>query len=303
MSQEVRDILIGASAPAAAPEAAKPAVEKPAVNEAHENAEQQASDRVREPEAAAATEPSDEDRENQAGESQASQEQEAEATDKPVTLNELAEDIGVEAAELYDVEIKLPNDESVTLGAMKDAYKEFQSIKAERQEYETRTRAEQNKMMVERQQFDALLTAGIREGFVSEQTIQKVNLQHEANLKREASAIAEAIPEWRSDPAKRRDDFKGIYEMLEPYGFSEQEVLNIGQAKIIKFLYDQHKTFSAARFVKPEPKPVPRNTGQRRRAPAAKPNKLQQRIAAARANKGTDKQRLIADLITGKQQL
>lgn len=271
-----------------------------------EQLDQTAADNEREHDAGEshnkASDVSEQDGESQQ-DAEAGESQDADAgNDEPMTLNELAEELGADVADLYSAVIKLPNNESATLGEMKDAYKAHQVLLAEREQYDENRQRTENSLMVEKRQTEQLLRLGIAEGNITPKTLETLNRQHEQNMQREGRAMVEAIPSWK-DPAVRRADFEGIAEMMSEYGFSQAEVLNIGQANIVKFLYDKSKEFNAKKFIKTQEKDAPRNTGKSRRPGSTGKPSLRQKIAAAKAAGHQEKTSLISALITGQEKL
>ena len=95
---------------------------------------------------------------------------------KPVTLKELAENLEIDAKDLYEVEIALGHDETATLGTLKDAYKEYKTLKAGVEEFETAKMSYENEKLVATRQIDSIIGAVVETGAMTPELMQQIHL-------------------------------------------------------------------------------------------------------------------------------
>ena len=140
--------------------------------------------------------------------------------DVPKTLDAIAEGLGVEVADLYEIEIPLGSDQdAITLGALKDLGKAGSQIDLDRIEFEeTKTRYE-NEQRKAAQNF-ADLVASLPQGAITDELVAKIHKQRAAIQEREEKLIAATIPTW-SDPVARERDNKVMTDYLDEFGFPE----------------------------------------------------------------------------------
>lgn len=155
--------------------------------------------------------------------------------DIAATLKDVSERLGLDVAELYDVEIPLGKGESVTLGELKDNYKDVgpvqeakQKLAEERDKYERsimQTRAELNGIL-------AVIPPELREAVV--QSGRQYNSQWETTQREQ---VLEAIPEWREADQLQKDR-DAIVAIGAEYGFSEPEMQYTNDARTLRMLRD-----------------------------------------------------------------
>lgn len=157
------------------------------------------------------------------------------ADDAAVALKDVAERLNLEAADLYDVEIPLGKGEAVTLGELKDAFKEYGPVKeaqekiaSQKDEYERsimQTRAELNGIL-------AVIPPELR------QSILESGRQYNANWETQQREQAlEAMPEWK-DPDQLAKDRDAIVDVGAEYGFSAAEMQYTNDARTLRMLRD-----------------------------------------------------------------
>ena len=153
----------------------------------------------------------------------------------PVTIRELADQLSLDPSELYDVEIPLGKGESVTLGEMKDAFKEYgplvearETLDRERDEYQRsimQTRAELNGIL-------AVIPPELRQAVVAN------GQQYNANWEtQQREQVLEAIPEWK-DPDNLAKDRDAIVNVGAEYGFSAAEMQYTQDSRTLRMLRD-----------------------------------------------------------------
>lgn len=207
----------------------------------------------------------------------------ADAEVKPVTLKELAENLEIDAADLYDVEIAIGKDESVTLGALKDSFKEFKSLKANEEQNAQRRLTEENEHLAAKRQIDNIIEVAFKTGVLSpelQETLQTYNAEKVTKERRYALA---AIPEW-SDEVQRTADFDSMVEHMKEYGFSEGEIRGEIDHRKLKFMRDVVKRDQLAKKFHKEtvtPKQIRGGANQA----AAKSTSLRAKIDAAKTSR------------------
>lgn len=152
-----------------------------------------------------------------------------------VALKDIAERLNLDAADLYDVDIPLGKGESVTLGELKDAFKEYGPVKeaqekiaAQKDEYERsimQTRAELNGIL-------AVIPPELRQAIL--ENGRQYNANWETNQREQA---LEAIPEWK-DPDQLAKDRDAIVDVGAEYGFSAAEMQYTNDARTLRMLRD-----------------------------------------------------------------
>ena len=155
--------------------------------------------------------------------------------DAAVTLKDLSEKLGLESADMYDLEVPMGKGEAATLGELKDAYKEYgpvkeakEQIQAQRAEYERsimQTRAELNGIL-------AVIPPELRQAALD--SGRQYNTQWE---KTQREQVLEAIPEWKQADALQKDR-DAIVAIGADYGFSEPEMQYTNDARTLRMLRD-----------------------------------------------------------------
>jgi len=136
----------------------------------------------------------------------------------PKSLDELAQGLNVDVADLYEIQIPLGGDqEPITLGALKDLGKAGSQINLDRIEFEeTRTKFESEQRKAA-QDF-AELVAALPQKAVTQDLIDKIHAQRAAFQEREERLTATVIPAW-SDPVVRERERSAMSEYLDEFGF------------------------------------------------------------------------------------
>lgn len=161
----------------------------------------------------------------------------ADAEAKPVTLKELAENLEVDPADLYDVEIAIGKDETATLGALKDSYKEFKSLKANEEANALKRLSEENEHLIAKKQIDNIVEVAFKTGMLTPELKQTLEAYNTEKVAKERRYVLAAIPEW-SDEIQRNADFDNMVEHMQEYGFSESEIRGEIDHRKLKFMRD-----------------------------------------------------------------
>lgn len=152
-----------------------------------------------------------------------------------VTLSRLAEHLGIEPSDVYELEIPIADGKTVNLGQLKDEFKEYgpakeyqRKLTEERETFERaqlQTRAELNAIM-------ANIPPQMREGIIRSAREQQAQWSKE-----QETAVLEAIPDWQ-DADNRAKDRAMLVEDGAEYGFSEQEITFTQDARTLRMLRD-----------------------------------------------------------------
>jgi len=181
----------------------------------------------------------------------------------------------------YDQEIPMPDGrEAVTLGALKDRV-----IELERTEEHIINR-ENDLMTQARELKHSIELAG---GEIPLQLKEQMQARQQAHLQRENDAMFEAIPAWK-DPAVFESDRKGIVSLGAQYGMTANEMSQIMDHRMIKFLHDHNRLLKAQQTGQDNIKrlsAVPTKKSRNVRA-KSKQSSLNQQIDQASASSNAD---------------
>ena len=177
-------------------------------------------------------------------ESSKSSEDESETTtkSKPKNLNELAETLGVKVADLYALEIPFDVGDDVetkTLGEIKDAFRESDSIEVDRltwEETKAKGEAKLTRANAELQELVSMLPRSA----ISPQLLETIGQKRADYMATEERLTLVAIPEW-SDAAARTKDRTEMSEYLSQFGFASSYLDNVADHKTLAFIRDAAK--------------------------------------------------------------
>ena len=229
------------------------------------------------------------------------EEADTEGNDEPVTLKDLAEQLQLETADLYDVDISLGKGEAVTLGELKDAYKEYGPVKEAREKVEADRDAYERSLMKTRAEINAIVNA-IPEA-MRENIIRAGRERNAMWEKEQQKAVLEAIPEWQ-DSDKRASDRDRIVAAGAEYGFSEAEITFTQDARTLRMLRDFTRMKAEIADAKAAAKQGQRGKPGKPSKPASRrltKKRLSERISAAKASGDMgDKRAVVRDLLGRK---
>ena len=221
----------------------------------------------------------------------------ATADDAPVALSEIAQQLGVQSADLYELEIPLGRElGNVTLGEMKDAFKEYGPVKEmqatldqQRNDYERQllaTRSELNQIM-------QLIPDQIRGSIIQQAQDRNASWQRE-----QEKAVLEAVPDWK-DADKRAADRDKLIEDGAAYGFSQSEIVATQDARVLRMLRDFAYMKRELADMKASAKRVAPKVAAPGQQPKSSANaKLRRRLAHAKQSSNrTDKVGAVTELI------
>lgn len=156
--------------------------------------------------------------------------------DSPVNIAALAEHLGVDASDVYELEVPLGDDmDPVSLGELKDAFKEYGPVKEARQANQKQRDDYERMVLATRHELNQvmhLIPENIRGAILQEARDRNQHWQNE-----QEQTVLEAIPDW-ADADKRATDRAAIVELGADYGFSESEMTFTQDARTLRLLRD-----------------------------------------------------------------
>jgi hypothetical protein len=158
--------------------------------------------------------------EGNAGESQQNAEPKAgESKGKPKLLKDLAERLSVSDADLYDVEVPMPNGKAVKLGALKDAHANADDFTVRELAFEERVAKQEAEWTRGQTELQELL-GQLDPKAIKPELREKVRQKVEASLKQERELTLKTIPEWQNETV-RVADLGAMVEYLKDFGIHE----------------------------------------------------------------------------------
>lgn len=152
----------------------------------------------------------------------------------PKGLKELAERLTLKPEDLYAIEIPMADGKSMSLGKLKDlGSKEGDLSVRELAIEETRTKKEAE-ILQSQEELNQLISALPRDTLKPE-VINAIRRKQEVYLSQERRKTLEFIPEW-NDESKRTEELTGIVEHLKGYGFPQQFLQTIHDARALKYI-------------------------------------------------------------------
>jgi len=198
------------------------------------------------------------------------------AEDKPVeTFTDLAEKAGVSPEQLYKLKVAMPEGvEPMTLGELKDLAQRAGDLEGKEQSL-TAAKIEQERELMRAQDELRALLAQVGPSLPPEM-VEQHRAKYDAHLAGERQRLLEAIPEWAS-PEAYQAGRQEIVSSLEAYGFSEAELSNVYDHRLVKLLHDFTRMEKALKTANAEAKKV--RTMQKAQKPSG-PSKGSSQVAA-----------------------
>ena len=152
------------------------------------------------------------------------------------SLSAIAEKLGIKVKDLYKVEIPMGGDgETMTLGALKDLAAEAGDLTTARAEIEESKTANGNEIMAARAEMSQMIT--MMGGAVTPELLQRARSEMNLMAERERRATLEAMPEWKDKDTFARER-EAIHTHLRGYGFSQSELSNVHDHRLLKMIAD-----------------------------------------------------------------
>ena len=188
-------------------------------------------------------------------------------------LEAYAEAHEIQPKELYDLEIGLEEgDEPISIGALKDHYKETRDLERRRDEFEEWHAESQNEIIQSRAQIEGVLQrlTQVVPPEAMARAFADMQGDFQARTEKARGQLREWFPEWSDVQVKARDREK-LETALATYGFSKFEVGAVSDARLVKFamdairLMERHKRLREGyeREKKPSTEPTSKRTARR----------------------------------------
>src|SRR5262245_11254800 len=224
---KVSSLLSGEKKPSRPPSSA-PTAERP------QAAAEAEADRLkpREPDAETRQRPALELDDEEAGEPQKSSKREGR------TLDDYAKEKEISPREIYSlmVDLGIEGEAPVSIGALKDRFRESRNFEQERDDFEDWRSTSQNEIVNARNQMQDIMArlSRIVPSDVMAKAFSDMHLDMETHQKRQRGLLLEYFPQWR-DVQQMNRDREELVEMIGSYGFSAADLDNVQDARIVKF--------------------------------------------------------------------
>lgn len=203
----------------------------------------------------------------------------------PKDLKSLAETLGVEVSELYDLELTDGTGKKHKLGALKDLAAQGEKLAAKELELAERETTESNNHLRQRQELEQLVGMIPRE-MLKPELVEKIRGERERYVAQEVEKLVDVIPEWR-DEAKLASDKAGMLGFLKDYGIEPEVLQGMVDHRFIKLIRDSwqrkariDKAMANVKQTREPPKAAQRATGAPAK-PAVRINGTDNRAKAA----------------------
>ena len=171
--------------------------------------------------------------------------------EKPYTVASLAEKLQADPKAVYALEVPLADGQTVTLGALKDAYQPAAALAKDREaflEERGRHEAQRRQNDQELQEFVRLLP---REA-LDPRLLEKAKGALQANRETENAAFLKAVPEWQ-DPIRVTAD-RGVMEnYVAGFGFSKADLATVTDHRLLRLVRAAALQSAELKAVKPDP--------------------------------------------------
>lgn len=196
---------------------------------------------------------------------------------KPRNLDELAETLGVQKADLYDIQIPFDVGDDVefkTLGEIKDSFRERDSIEVDRLTWEETKAKKESQLALATGELQELVSM-LPKAALSQELLQAVARRRAQTQERETRLVYAVIPEW-SDEKNEAADRDEMRAHMAQYGFPENALDSIYDHKTLAFIRAAAKRATrierALAQVKTVRKPGHKPSAQPSKAPSKKSN-------------------------------
>jgi hypothetical protein len=160
------------------------------------------------------------------------------AKSKPKDLKTLAETLGVEVKDLYDIAIPSGRDgeEPTTLGKLKDHFAEREDFTVRSLAFDEEKRRKEADFLRAEQELQVLLSA-LPKDAIKPETLKAAREKQANHMKAERARALDTIPEWK-DEKVREADLTEIVEHLSSYGLSAAYLASVYDHRTMKLLRD-----------------------------------------------------------------
>ena len=158
-----------------------------------------------------------------------------EGTSELVTLASLAKHLELEPADLYEVEVPIGEGMTVTLGQLKDDYKEHGPVKEAQVAFKEKTDTWEKQVLQTRSELNSIMSVIPAE--MQQQVIQQAKAHQSRWASDQEKMVLEAIPDW-ADDGKRSVDRTAMVEVAGEFGYSEHDIAHTQDARALRLLYE-----------------------------------------------------------------
>jgi hypothetical protein len=159
----------------------------------------------------------------------------SDSDEQEITLATLAEYLNVDPADVYEIEVPIGEGEKISIGALKDEYKQYGPVREATAKIQERERSYERSLMKTRTELNAILATLPIE--IREQAAMN-GKQYQAQWEQQQEKmVLETIPEW-ADADQRAKFREMLIEDGAEYGFSEAEITYTQDARTLKMLKD-----------------------------------------------------------------
>lgn len=158
------------------------------------------------------------------------------AKPKPTDLKSLAEQLGVEVKDLYDLQIpsRQEGKEPWSLGKLKDLAAEHDEFTLRTLRFDEESRTKEAELTRSQGELHELWAA-LPPAALKPEVLEKAREKYETRLKTERNRTLEVIPEWRDDAVMKRER-EALAEHLEGYGFPKGYLESIYDHRTLKYI-------------------------------------------------------------------
>ena len=159
--------------------------------------------------------------------------------DEPVDISYLAETLGVDKSEVYDIEVRIDDDTSVTLGQLKDNFIESGPVVEARRELAQQTDKFQRDVMTTKTHINMMMAAAVtpQEQALLDRMLKAAAGNTEQWNSEQDRILKDTLPAW-DDVATRQQDMADIAALGSEYGFSKPEIEATKDARTLRLLRD-----------------------------------------------------------------
>lgn len=161
---------------------------------------------------------------------------------KPKNLEALAETLGLEVKDLYEMEIPFADGDDVThktLGEVKDEISERSTFEVDRLAWEEQKTDRDNQVVKSMQEIQEIVSM-LPKSAISEQLVQAVARKRAVMVETETRMTRQVIPEWTNEDVEERDR-AAMREHLGEYGFPENYLDNLVDHKTLRYIRESMK--------------------------------------------------------------
>lgn len=184
----------------------------------------------------------------------------------PKDLKTLAETLGVEVSELYNLELTDGTGKTHKLGALKDLAVQQDKVTAKELELSERETTESNNLLRQRQELEQLVGMIPRE-MLKPELIERIRSEREKYIAQEVDKLIDVIPEWKNQATLAADKSQ-MASFLKEYGIEPETLQGMVDHRFIKLIRDSwqrkariDKAMAAVKETRDPPKGANRATG------------------------------------------